>query len=76
MIQRETYKFSACNGPGVGANQFSDVDASGLDAGSTCEITFTASASGTYLLVINETANCGVAEALDNGFLKIEWVEV
>jgi hypothetical protein len=89
VIEGETYKFSVYNGPGAGAwahdfaigpgdgaNQISVADASGLDAGSTCEITFTASSSGNYLLVINEAANYGNVEAFDNGYPKIEWVVV
>jgi hypothetical protein len=86
VIEGETYKFSACNGAGVGSWEIDYaigpaeddgetlivVDAFGLDDGFDCEITFTASASGTYLLVINEVDNCGVEGFVDNGFPKIE----
>lgn len=88
VIAGESYIFSACNGPGAGswaidytvgphdgAGGFTSVDAFGLDAGSTCEISFTATVSGTYLIAINEQGNCGVAGQIDNGFPKIEWTD-
>lgn len=34
-------------------------------------IIWTASESGTYLLVINEEGNCGVAGAIGNGYPKL-----
>lgn len=89
VIEGESYKFSACNGPGAGSwfndftigpadadNQLAVVDAFGLDDESDCELTFTASASGTYIILVNESDNCGVAGQVDNGFPKIEWVEL
>lgn len=88
IVAGNTYKFSACNGPGAGswlidfaigpndgANQLASVDAFGTDVDSVCSLTFTATTSGSYLIVINELDNCGVAEAIDNGFPKIEFLD-
>lgn len=88
IIAGETYIFSACNGPGAGSweidftvgpndgsNGFASVDAFGLDAGSTCSITWTASVSGSYVIAVSEAGNCNVAGEIDNGFPKIEWTE-
>jgi len=76
-----TYTFSACNGVGGAAWDIEftviapsgAVDATGLNAGSICELTWTASESGTYLIVVSEAAPCGNStnDATDNGFPAI-----
>lgn len=77
FIAGGTYTFSNCNGPGAGSwvPDFTVIAPSGtVDAfGSTtpCSITWTASESGTYLIVINEADNCGNAFNTDNGFPAI-----
>jgi hypothetical protein len=62
-----TYKFSICNGPGAGTwvpdftiiAPSGAVDAFGPGDGDGCTITWTASESGTYTIVINEAGACG-----------------
>lgn len=79
VIAGGSYTFSMCNGPGAGSwiPEFTIiapggvVDAFGLGDGDGCSITWTASASGNYLIVINEAGNCGVAGTDDNGFPAI-----
>jgi hypothetical protein len=81
VVAGTAYIFSACNGTGGTAwplyftviNPNGIVDAHGLDAGSTCSLTWTASASGTYLIVVSEAEACGVSENADvaNGFPAI-----
>ena len=81
-----TYTFSACNGAagdGTGGTAWDieftiiapsgAVDAAGLNAGSICELTWTASESGTYLIVVSEAGACGTStnDATDNGFPAI-----
>ncbi len=71
-----TYTFSMCNGPGAGSwvPEFTiiapsgAIDASGSGDGDGCSITWTATEDGTYLIVINEASNCGVANAIGNGY--------
>ena len=73
-----TYTFSMCNGPGAGSwvPEFTiiapsgEVDAFGAGDGDACSITWTASESGTYLIVINEAGSCGGGDniATSNGF--------
>ena len=84
IIEGATYTFSACNGTGGTAwtidytiiSPSGTVDASGLDAGSACAITWTASESGNYLIVINEEGQCGGGPntATNNGFPAITCV--
>jgi len=68
------YTFSICNGPGAGSwvPDFTIVAPSGaVDAsgsGTGCAISWTASESGTYLIVINQAGNCGIPNEIDNGF--------
>ncbi|HFA50973.1 MAG TPA: T9SS type A sorting domain-containing protein [Bacteroidetes bacterium] len=72
------YSFSICNGPGAGSwvPEFTiiapsgAVDAFGLGDGDGCTITWTASESGTYLIVINEAGQCGGGDntQVGNGF--------
>lgn len=68
------YTFSICNGPGAGSwiPEFTIIAPSGaIDAfgsGTGCAITWTASESGTYLIVINEADQCGEANSIDNGY--------
>ncbi len=79
FIEGGEYTFSMCNGPGAGSwtPEFTiiapsgAIDAFGAGDGDGCSITWTASETGTYLIVINEADNCGVAEAVDNGFPAI-----
>jgi len=73
-----TYTFSMCNGPGAGTwvPEFTiiapsgEVDAFGEGDGDGCSITWTASESGTYLIVINEAGACGGGDnqMTNNGF--------
>lgn len=73
------YTFSHCNGPGAGSwvpeytiiAPSGVVDAFGEGNGDGCSITWTASESGTYLVVINEAGACGVEGNTDNGFPAI-----
>lgn len=67
VIQGGTYAFSMCNGPGAGTwvpdftiiAPSGAIDTSGLGDGDGCTITWTASESGNYLIVINEAGQCG-----------------
>ncbi len=78
FIAGGVYAFSMCNGTGVGAwvPEFTiiapsgAVDAFGPGDGDGCTITWTASESGTYLIVINEAGACGGGTNLstNNGF--------
>lgn len=62
-----TYAFSICNGIGAGTwvPEFTiiapsgAIDAFGPGDGDSCTVTWTASESGTYLIVINEAGFCG-----------------
>ncbi len=84
VVQGGTYTFSACNGVGgtawplyftiVSPNGI--VDAFGLDEGSTCELTWTASQTGNYLIVVSEDGACGSStnSAVSNGFPAITCV--
>ena len=73
------YTFSICNGPGAGSwvpdftiiAPSGAVDAFGSDDGSACSITWTASETGTYLIVVSEAENCGVENATGNGYPMI-----
>jgi hypothetical protein len=79
VVSGGSYTFSHCNGPGAGTwtpeytiiAPSGTVDAFGAGDGDGCSITWTASESGTYLVVINEMDNCGTAEAVDNGYPMI-----
>ncbi len=72
--------FSNCNGPGAGSwvNDYTiiapsgAVDAWGAGDGDGCTITWEASETGTYLIVINEEGNCGVENTIDNGYPRVE----
>lgn len=74
FIEGGTYTFSICNGPDAGAWQaeFTVIAPSGaVDAFGTtteCSLTWTASESGTYLIVINEAGNCGEVLLVENGW--------
>ncbi len=82
--QGGTYTFSACNGVGGTAWDLEftiiapsgAVDASGLDEGSICELTWTASEAGNYVIVVSEAGACGTSTngAVDNGFPAITCV--
>lgn len=82
IISGYTYTFSLCNGPGAGSWTPSftivapsgAVDAFGLNAGSTCALTWTATEDGTYTIVISEEGvACGFStnQSTDNGFPAI-----
>lgn len=77
FIEGGTYTFSICNGPNAGAwpAEFTVIAPSGqVDAfGNTtdCSLTWTASESGTYLIVITEVGNCGEAVFTGNGWPAI-----
>lgn len=79
FVQGNEYTFSICNGSGTGSwiPDFTvlapngDVVAYGVDADSTCSITWTATENGAYIIVINEANNCGVANSIDNGYPAI-----
>ena len=78
FVEGSEYAFSMCNGPGAGSwiPEFTiiapsgAVDAFGPGDGDNCTITWTASESGTYLIVINEEGECGGGPntATANGF--------
>lgn len=73
-----TYAFSICNGPGAGSwipeftiiSPSGTVDAFGPGDGDSCTITWTASETGNYIIVINEAGFCpgGPNTAVGNGF--------
>lgn len=77
-LQGGVYTWSVCNGVGGTAWNLEvtviapsgTVDAFGLDAGSICELTWTASENGTYTIVISEAGACGTSSntSTDNGF--------
>ncbi len=86
VVMGGTYTFSACNstaGAGMGGQAWAleftiispsgNVDAFGLDMGSTCELTWTASESGSYVIVVTEAGACGTTTntAVNNGFPAI-----
>ena len=74
-----SYTFSHCNGPGAGTwtpeytiiAPSGDVEEFGAGDGDGCSITWTASESGNYLVVINEAGECGVAGSDGNGYPMI-----
>ncbi len=81
ISQGVTYTFSVCNGTGGTAWPLSltvvapsgAVDAFGLDDGSICALTWTASESGSYFIVISEEGACGASsnQSVSNGFPSI-----
>lgn len=79
VVSGGSYTFSACNGAGAGSwdidytilSPSGAVDAFGSDADSPCSITWTASESGIYLIVINKVGECGADDNVENGFPKI-----
>ena len=91
VVAGVTYTVSACNsaaGAGMGGQAWpldftiyapsGAIDAFGLDSGSTCELTFTATESGTYVLGIYEANACGTstntAAGSENGFISMTCV--
>ncbi|HMQ46977.1 MAG TPA: T9SS type A sorting domain-containing protein [Saprospiraceae bacterium] len=76
-----TYAFSMCNGSGAGSwiPEFTiiapsgAIDAFGAGDGDGCTITWTASESGAYLIVITEAGDCGGSGnvSTNNGFPAI-----
>jgi len=79
VVVETCYTFSHCNGPGAGSwvpyyaiiAPSGAVDYQGLGDGDGCSVTWIASESGTYLIVINEDGNCGVAASINNGYPAI-----
>lgn len=50
------------------------VMASGLDGGSICELSFTATEAGTHSIFINEVGECpGVSQSVDNGSPRVTY---
>jgi len=77
-----SYSFDICQGTGGTAWNASltvvdpngTVVASGLDAGSLCEISFVATVAGTYQFFVNEVGECpGVSQSIDNGVPRINY---
>lgn len=82
-----SYTVGACNGPNNGepTNTWTKnftvigpsgtVDAFGRNANSTCELTFTASETGNYIIAVNRSgsANCGQFASLDGGFFSLTY---
>ncbi len=78
IIEGGSYTFSHCNGAsGTWVPEYTVIAPSGAidnfgeGDGDGCSITWTASESGQYLVVINEAEECGVAGNDDNGFPMI-----
>jgi hypothetical protein len=79
VVAETCYTFSHCNGPGAGSwvpyyaiiTPSGAVEYQGLGDGDGCSVTWIASESGTYLIVINEDGNCGVAASINNGYPAI-----
>lgn len=78
VVEGGSYTFSHCNG--TSGSWIPDytiiapsgaIDAFGAGDGDGCSITWTASESGEYLIVINEAGACGVGGSTDNGFPAI-----
>lgn len=79
-VEGSSYTFSHCNGVTPAETWIPEytiiapsgaIDNFGPGDGDGCSITWTASESGAYLVVINEADACGVAGADDNGFPMI-----
>jgi len=77
VVEGGAYSFGMCNGPKAYSWVPDDTVIAPSGAinnfrpGVICGIIWTASESGTYLLVINEEGNCGVAGAIGNGYPKL-----
>jgi hypothetical protein len=79
VIAGGSYTFSHCDGPGAGSwipdytiiAPSGAIDAFGAGDGDGCSITWTASETGTYVIVINEEGACGVSGQVDNGYPSI-----
>lgn len=77
FLEYGVYTFSICNGPGAGSwvPEFTVIAPSGqVDAyGSTtnCSITWIASESGTYTIIISEAGQCGIGNEIANGYPAI-----
>lgn len=84
FVEGGEYVFSICNGSGAftWVPDFTIVapsgaiDAFGAGDGDSCSITWTASESGSYTIIINEANNCGGGNntMTDNGFPSIACV--
>lgn len=79
VVEGANYTFSACNGSGAGSwdidytilSPSGAVDAFGSDSDSPCSITWTASETGIYRIVINKTDECGIEGDIENGYPKL-----
>jgi hypothetical protein len=82
IVVGHTYTFSLCNGPGAGTwvPSFSiiapsgAIDAFGLNVGSTCALTWTATEAGTYTIGISEAGipcDSSTNATTNNGFPAI-----
>jgi len=79
VVEGTSYTFSHCEGPGAGTwvpeytiiAPSGAIDAFGAGDGDGCSITWIASESGTYLIVINEAGNCGNGAQIENGYPSI-----
>lgn len=50
------------------------IDAFGTDGGSPCELSFTATESGTYQMFVNEAGECpGVSQSVNNGVPRVTY---
>ncbi len=76
VVGGTSYTFSHCNGNNAGswipdytvvALASGTIDAFGAGDGDGCSITWVASESGTYVVIINEAGNCGGASEEANG---------
>lgn len=81
-----SYTVGACNGPdGTPSNSWfksytvispsGNIDAFGRDAGSSCELTFTATETGDYIIAVNRagSSNCGVFSNSDGGYFSLTY---
>ncbi len=77
FIAGGVYTFSICNGPNAGSwiPEFTIVapngDVEAFGNGTGCAITWTASQSGTYTLIVNEAGQCGVSNGQLNGYAAL-----
>lgn len=79
VFEGDNFTFDICNGPDAGTwvPEFTiiapsgAVDNYGAGDGDGCSITWTATETGDYKIVINEAGNCGVGGDIDNGFPNI-----
>lgn len=77
FIAGGVYTFSLCNGPNAGSwiPEFTIIAPNGVveafGNGTGCAITWTASQSGTYTLIVNKAGQCGVSSSQSNGYAAL-----